>query len=207
MELIRRAFLSSLATSVVANCLSPYRRLRIVRTLKENTGAIAPGCTFLNEQQASLLGEICDCLIPPDEYPGGKDAGCVFFVDRALSTWAPQHRWDYVYGLEAIDESSQRLYGATFLKLESVQRERVLQQIEAGTAAGDLWRGFTVSRKNGSERPLESEKAVAEHSGPSFFHLLLSHVMQGYYGNPEYGGNLNRESWRMLGYLETHHAP
>ncbi len=32
-----------------------------------------------------------------------------------------------------------------------------------------------------------------------FFDLLVSHVMQGFYGSPRHGGNREAASWRMLG--------
>ncbi len=32
-----------------------------------------------------------------------------------------------------------------------------------------------------------------------FFNLAIEHTMQGFYGSPEHGGNLNEASWKMLG--------
>jgi gluconate 2-dehydrogenase gamma chain len=32
-----------------------------------------------------------------------------------------------------------------------------------------------------------------------FFNLVRSHTLQGYYGSPRHGGNINAVSWRMLG--------
>lgn len=32
-----------------------------------------------------------------------------------------------------------------------------------------------------------------------FFDLVITHAMQGFYGNPRHGGNRNFVSWRMLG--------
>jgi gluconate 2-dehydrogenase gamma chain len=33
----------------------------------------------------------------------------------------------------------------------------------------------------------------------SFFAMIVDHTMQGFYGSPEHGGNLNEASWKMLG--------
>ncbi len=33
----------------------------------------------------------------------------------------------------------------------------------------------------------------------SFFHLVIEHTMQGFYGDPRHGGNREAVSWRMLG--------
>jgi gluconate 2-dehydrogenase gamma chain len=35
-------------------------------------------------------------------------------------------------------------------------------------------------------------------SAKSFFDLVVSHTMQGFYGDPRHGGNRERVSWRML---------
>lgn len=32
-----------------------------------------------------------------------------------------------------------------------------------------------------------------------FFDLLVTHTMQGFYGDPRHGGNIERVSWKMLG--------
>lgn len=36
----------------------------------------------------------------------------------------------------------------------------------------------------------------------SFFDLVRSHTLEGYYGSPRHGGNRNAVSWRMLGLAE-----
>jgi gluconate 2-dehydrogenase gamma chain len=38
-----------------------------------------------------------------------------------------------------------------------------------------------------------------EHADPGFFTMLVSHVMQSFYGSPRHGGNRDAVSWRMLG--------
>jgi gluconate 2-dehydrogenase gamma chain len=32
-----------------------------------------------------------------------------------------------------------------------------------------------------------------------FFEMLVDHTMQGFYGSPEHGGNLDEASWKMMG--------
>jgi gluconate 2-dehydrogenase gamma chain len=38
-----------------------------------------------------------------------------------------------------------------------------------------------------------------EQQARTFFDLVRSHALQGYYGSPRHGGNRNAVSWRMLG--------
>ena len=41
-----------------------------------------------------------------------------------------------------------------------------------------------------------------ERQNPSFFELVRSHTLEGYYGSPRHGGNRDAVSWRMLGLAE-----
>jgi gluconate 2-dehydrogenase gamma chain len=49
-----------------------------------------------------------------------------------------------------------------------------------------------------SPQQLEVVSAI-EQQHPDFFNLVRSHTLQGYYGSPRHGGNINAVSWRMLG--------
>lgn len=41
-----------------------------------------------------------------------------------------------------------------------------------------------------------------ERQNPSFFNLVRSHTLEGYYGSPRHGGNRDAVSWHMLGLAE-----
>jgi gluconate 2-dehydrogenase gamma chain len=52
--------------------------------------------------------------------------------------------------------------------------------------------------------PLSSEARTAylhslEGQKASFFSMVVDHTMQGFYGSPAHGGNLDEASWKMLG--------
>jgi gluconate 2-dehydrogenase gamma chain len=50
------------------------------------------------------------------------------------------------------------------------------------------------------EKQLEILKAMEkDEQTKTFFALVVSHTMQGFYGNPRHGGNRDYCSWRMLG--------
>jgi gluconate 2-dehydrogenase gamma chain len=44
--------------------------------------------------------------------------------------------------------------------------------------------------------------AEFEKQNTEFFNLVVTHTMQGFYGNPRHGGNRDAVSWRMLGVPE-----
>jgi gluconate 2-dehydrogenase gamma chain len=41
---------------------------------------------------------------------------------------------------------------------------------------------------------------VLEEKRSPFLSLLIEHTMQGFYGDPRHGGNLNRVGWKMIGF-------
>ena len=54
-----------------------------------------------------------------------------------------------------------------------------------------------------ADAPLDARTAMLEEfeKGPdkAAFNMILDHTLQGYYGNPRHGGNVEYASWRMLG--------
>jgi gluconate 2-dehydrogenase gamma chain len=56
-----------------------------------------------------------------------------------------------------------------------------------------------VELAGGDQTALLSE---FEKQNPAFFNLVLTHTMQGFYGNPRHGGNRDAVSWRMMGVPE-----
>jgi gluconate 2-dehydrogenase gamma chain len=52
----------------------------------------------------------------------------------------------------------------------------------------------------GPEQQLEAMKRFEKDPELAvFFDLLVTHTMQGFYGDPRHGGNLERVSWKMVG--------
>ena len=47
--------------------------------------------------------------------------------------------------------------------------------------------------------PENPDEATLLKSHKPFFDLVVTHAMQGFYGNPRHGGNRDFASWRMLG--------
>ncbi len=52
-----------------------------------------------------------------------------------------------------------------------------------------------------SEKQLQIVSDLSEQDA-QFFQLVRNHTLQGYYGAPRHGGNLDAVSWRMLGLAE-----
>jgi hypothetical protein len=186
----RRFFHRLVLRTAAVGLLGKSGTLYYLAHAQENAGELAEGCKFFNVKQATTLEAMVDEIIPPDDFPGGKDAGVLYFIDNALTLWEEQARWDYVAGLEGVNESSQIMFRGDFTNLSSEQKQKVLRALESDEAPGRIWTRFGPGGEQGSGT-----------SSRRFFNLLLSHSMQGYYGGPQYGGNKDHKSWTMIGYV------
>lgn len=133
---------------------------------------------FFTDDEAALLIEICEQLIPADDAPGATETGAIDFIDRQLGRRHRKHQSAYRHGLAAFRDTCTQLHRRAFAELTPAQKIDVLQAVEAGRVAPALWR---------------------EPSAPAFFNLVLTHTMQSFYGSPRHGGNRGYASYRMLG--------
>jgi gluconate 2-dehydrogenase gamma chain len=139
-------------------------------------GSVSPW-RCLSEDEARTLEAICERIIPVDQDPGAAWAGVVAFIDRQLVGPYRRLRKTYQWGLAGTDATSVAMFGKPFVALVAKQQDVVLQSMDKGQARGNCWK--LVSAK-------------------SFFDLVVSHTMQGFYGDPRHGGNRERVSWKML---------
>ena len=140
---------------------------------------LGPGSPWrcLNAEEARTLEAICERIIPTDQDPGAAWAGAAIFIDRQLTGPYRRLRKTYQLGLAGTNATSIAMFGKPFVGLTSQQQDGVLQFMDKGQARGDAWKQV---------------------SAQSFFDLVVSHTMQGFYGDPRHGGNRERASWKML---------
>jgi gluconate 2-dehydrogenase gamma chain len=156
---------------------------------------------FFNETQHAFVVAAVDTLIPADELsPSGSDCGVAVYIDRQLaSAWGggaktyrsgpflkgkPEQGYQlpltpgeyFVAGIAAANDWSRKTYGHDFDRLDPDKRVEALKQMQEGNAE------------------------FANFSSRAFFARLLSISMEGFFGDPIYGGNRNKASWRMLGF-------
>jgi gluconate 2-dehydrogenase gamma chain len=168
-EMDRRRFLKSVAAggTVAFGSLPAFG----VSTEK----SLAAGCKFLTPPQAALVEAIAEQIVPSDEFPGGKKAGVLFYMDRVLAGhFGHFYREQYERGLNMVEDASRQMFGHSFVSVQSDQQISILKALESGEAAGQ--------------------------PGREFFARILQHTMEGYYGDPEHGGNRNGASWKMIGF-------
>ena len=129
----------------------------------------------LTLRQARFVDAIAARILPTTDTPGAVEAGAVFYIDRALAEPYSHFRSRYMRGLRALDEYAKRKFGASFEKLSVEQQDSVLGDLEAGTI---------IELRNGEE----------------FFELLRTHVLEGVFGEPSYGGNRDMIGWKLVGF-------
>ena len=135
----------------------------------------------LTANEAELLEAIADLLIPPDELgPGAVAAGAVTYIDRALGGALAGSRDAYRAGLIALDRYCRSRKGGPFRDLPHADQVSVLVDVETGEAAGS-GTGF-------------------EGGSGAFFDMVRTHVLQGTFGDPYYGGNRDFVGWDLIRY-------
>lgn len=169
-EIDRRHFLKSIAAGGTVALTS-----WTVPGALTTEGTLARGCKVFTAPQAALVEAIAEQIVPTDDFPGGKGAGVVFYIDGVLAgPFGKFYRDHYERGLRMVDEVSQKQLGSKFASLTTAQQITFLKDLESGQAAGN--------------------------TGRQFFALILEHTMEGYYGDPEHGGNRDGASWKMIGF-------
>ncbi len=116
-SLDRRAFLqtstAAAAAGGIAGCSSPGSAYR-----------------FLTPYEAVTVKAIANQIIPPDDYPGGGDAGAARFIDTQLVNHYEHWQTAYREGLAAIDSAAREAHGVDFAALTVEQQYALLVQHE-----------------------------------------------------------------------------
>lgn len=131
----RRSFLLQSVTGlnaawVTANYPGILAAQNYVR--KSTEAGQTPRLAVFSEAQAAEVEAITAQIIPTDSTPGAREAHCVYFIDRALSTFDQSKKQAYVDGLESLQAKTRELYpgATTFSSLASEQQIKTLTAIE-----------------------------------------------------------------------------
>ena len=159
-----------------------------------------PGYRFFNASESAFVEAAVARLIPRDAGgPGAVEAGVPRFIDRQLAgpygagdhfylqppfpKGLPTQGWQagapgafYRAAIADIDRWSIASFGSPFAALDPASQDDALKALEAGKA-----------RLSGID-------------AKAFFALLLQNTLEGYFGDPIYGGNRDMEAWRMIGF-------
>lgn len=116
-------------------------------------------------------------IIPQDDFPDAWEAGVGDYLRRQFERDLRSQVETYQLGLETLEEESQAFAGKGFTELDAFRQDAVLNRIETGQV----------------ELPWPVNPT-------EFFHMVIEHVMEGYYSDPGNGGNRDSIAWRMIGF-------
>jgi gluconate 2-dehydrogenase gamma chain len=88
--------------------------------------------TFFTAEQAADVDAMASQIIPTDDTPGAHEAGCVYFIDRALTTFLRDSQPIYTQGLKDLQVRTKEVFpnASRFSTLTSGQQIQLLTAIE-----------------------------------------------------------------------------
>lgn len=126
---------------------------------------------------SEILRAVVDCLIPGDDFPGAYEAGVCDYLERLLQTDLADQAEFFRAGIEAIEAEALVHFDRPFAKLTPAEQSSILAAIEVG--------------KVESSWPILPSR---------FFEILVNTTIEGYYSEPQQGGNRGAISWVMTGF-------
>jgi gluconate 2-dehydrogenase gamma chain len=130
----RRAFLRAVTAAGVAWAAADLVEVdhAIARAAQHAAGGTSPAMTSLTRTQADTISAAAARILPSvDGRPGARDAGVVYFIDKALSTFNAGQKQAYVDGITDLNRrAAARTRGADFVALDAAEQDEILREIE-----------------------------------------------------------------------------
>ncbi|MEQ1730492.1 MAG: gluconate 2-dehydrogenase subunit 3 family protein [Vicinamibacterales bacterium] len=130
----RRAFLRAVAASGVAWVAADIVEVEdALAYAGQQVAGGRPNFSALTRPQAEALDAMTGRIIPSvDGRPGAREAGAVYFIDRALATFNAAQKAMYVDGVADLNRraASRAPGNPGFAALSSAQQDEVLREVE-----------------------------------------------------------------------------
>jgi len=129
---------------------------------------------FFSPGEAAEIEAMAAQIIPADHSPGAREAGVIYFIDRALMTFERDRQPLYKEGLLFLQARTREVFpGATeFSKLNSDQQIQLLTAVEKteffGTVRVHTIMGILADPDYGGNRNQIGWKLIGFESRPSF---------------------------------------
>ena len=199
----RRRFFASAGAAALVTTVPPVATAQPAgaAALAGTPAASGESYLFFNADEAAFVEAAVQRLIPPDELgPGALEAGVATYIDRQMhGAWGAGERlyrsgpWLpgtptqgyqlpftpaelFRTALRAIRADLDRAGRPTFDTLPGADQDLYLTLLQAG------------------ERELDGVPSKV------FFESLWGLTIEGYFGDPIYGGNRGMAAWRMIGF-------
>jgi gluconate 2-dehydrogenase subunit 3-like protein len=143
----------------------------------------------LTPEQARQVEAIASQIIPTDELPGAREAGVVYFVDRALKTFAKDSLSTYEKGIAGLNQATSERYPSvkSFADASAEQQESLLAEL-------------TENQKPQAAQLRRRVQFVSD----DFFQIIWQHTVFGFLADPAAGGNRDYAGWKVIGRDPAH---
>ncbi|THG32816.1 gluconate 2-dehydrogenase subunit 3 family protein [Naasia lichenicola] len=132
---------------------------------------------FFNRADAATIDAFAAQIIPSEEgSPGAREAGVVYYIDRALAGFMRDLQPLYRRGLEAISDLAVSVFGKEFSMLYDFEQRSLVAGLDA-----------------------RSQSQPEDFAG-QFYRVVREHTVQGFFGDPAYGGNRDVVGWKLVGF-------
>lgn len=179
---------------------------------------------FTPHERATLEAAMAR-IIPTDDTPGAREAGCIEFLERYLSgidyifakpdgsgfeilsgqsaaAWKKRieiMRERYFDGIKVLDARSNANFGVDFVELGPTEQDSILRKVEqAAIETPPMVDAPDAWANPSSAKPALQQTSTEVELG--FLPLLVIHTRQGFYSDPIYGGNRDRLGWSVIGF-------
>jgi hypothetical protein len=129
---------------------------------------------FFSPDQANVIGELAETILPKTQTPGAKDLKIDQFIDRIIKQVLSQEDQQlFLKGMDAFDVEAKEVNGKSFIDSSPEQRKKLLTKLEqeTGRVPASIW-GFGLKKD----------------AGPvSFYRKVKELTLLGYFTSKEIG--------------------
>jgi hypothetical protein len=192
-HLSRRGFLSHSLTGISAAWVAAHwpAMLSAASHARQAAKSSLPAkFEYFSAEQAVEIDAIAARIIPTTDTPGAHEAGVVFFIDRALVTFAKDNQKEYAEGLPALQVRAHEMFPDVnkFSAATPEQQDQVLESLDP-------------------ESSRARRRPFLPGAGPqSFFETLRAHTISGFLIDPDSDkrGNRDGAGWKVIGRENEH---
>ncbi|MCI6988118.1 MAG: gluconate 2-dehydrogenase subunit 3 family protein [Campylobacter sp.] len=212
-EFIKNSALTAMGVAFISSNLSANEHLAHTTHMADSASKgkvkFTPSGTkraviyFSSNDGFDTLSAACERIYPRDDEfntPGAIELGVPYFIDRQLASDWGNHTREYMMGpffegvpeqgyqspvkrneviklgLQGLDDKANELYQKRFVELEPTKQDEILSLAES------------------------SKIELGAIKSSYFFSLLRQITLAGVYADPTYGGNDNKNAWRVIEY-------
>ena len=183
--LSRRSFVSQAGKGISALWLSAHWPAIVSAAAHARQAAQSPAAgkfQFFSAEEAKEVDAISARIIPSDSTPGAREAGVIYFIDRALVTFAVDDQKTYRAGLPALQAKTEEMFSGVekFSGATAEQQDEILRSLD-------------------NQNKSTGRRSIRGRQAGSFFETVRVHTVMGFLIDPDAGGNLNAVGWKLIG--------